>query len=242
MARKKSFILYTDSAKQVALLSDAQAGLLFKAILEYARTGEEGSFSDGMVNMLYSILTSQMARDAAKYEEICEKRRENARKGGKAKAAKWQQKLHDTENDTVTVNDTENDTVTVSDTETVSDTVCDTDTEPVSECVCDPVHEPDEVTTHNTTAAAFSIQDALALAELLGYHWDQTEAAHFLAYNLGKGRTDGWRYAVQRWEMNRPKYAPGRTQTEDCMSPEEIAYMNECLSLVNRFREDEESA
>ena len=123
MARKNSFILYTDNAKQINLLNDAQAGLLFKALLEYARTGEEGSFQDGMVNMLYSILTAQMERDAAKYQEICEKRKEAARKGGAPKgnqnAAKttkttncnqMQAKQPDTENETETVNDTENET------------------------------------------------------------------------------------------------------------------------------------
>lgn len=238
MARKNSFILYTDNAKQINLLNDAQAGLLFKALLAYAQTGEEGSFQDGMVNMLYSILTAQMERDAAKYQEICEKRKEAARKGGAPKGNQNAAKTTKTTN-CYQMQAKQPDT----DTDTVSDTV--TDTETVSESVC--VNEPETETapaggdTHNTTQTetAFTEQDALQMADVLGYHWDQAEAAHFLAYNKERKRTSDWFYAVKRWEAqrrNHPKPLPaGNADADD-------ALMNEYLSLVNRFREDEESA
>lgn len=85
----------------------------------------------------------------------------------------------------------------------------------------------------------------MKLAERFGYQWSRQEAEDFLAYNLDKGRTDGWSYAVQRWEKNRQKRGSGtgrghRKRTKADMTPEEIAQMNEYLSVANRFREDEE--
>lgn len=80
MAERKSFMLYLDNYKQWEMLDDAQAGALIKAIYRYASTGEQLDSADGMVMMAFSFITSQIDRDAEKYDETCKKRAESARK------------------------------------------------------------------------------------------------------------------------------------------------------------------
>lgn len=80
MAERKSFMLYLDNLRQWEMLSDEQAGVLIKALHRYAQSGEQLRSADGMVMMAYSFITSQIDRDAEKYDETCKKRAENARK------------------------------------------------------------------------------------------------------------------------------------------------------------------
>ena len=122
---------------------------------------------------------------------------------------------------------------------------CDSERDPDCDPVCVP--DPECAGAHDTahTHASISVENVLKLAEQFGYQWSRQEAEDFLAYNLDKGRTDGWSYAMQRWEKNRPKHGSGssrRKRAEDNMTPEEIAEMNDYLGTVNRFREDEEGA
>ena len=77
-----SFVLYTDYKEQVALLPDDEAGQLLKALLQYVETGETPKFS-GMLKMCFSFIAAQIHRDKEKYIDVCEKRAEAGRKGGK---------------------------------------------------------------------------------------------------------------------------------------------------------------
>ena len=87
MTKKKAFMVYIDNETQVNLLDDAAAGKLFKALFRFAR-GEDVGFEDGMLQMICSFMTAQMARDLEKYEEVCRKRSASGRRGGKASAGK----------------------------------------------------------------------------------------------------------------------------------------------------------
>ena len=60
MAKKKSFILFIDRKKELAMLNNEQAGILFKAVMEYADTGEELVSDDLGVRMLFSVFQSQI--------------------------------------------------------------------------------------------------------------------------------------------------------------------------------------
>lgn len=73
MAEKKSFLIYLDNQKQVNMLTDEQAGKLFKALFEFARSGIETDFKDGMTAMIFSFMADSIARDTAKYKAKCEK-------------------------------------------------------------------------------------------------------------------------------------------------------------------------
>lgn len=117
---KKSFVLYCNYRDHIKLLSIEDKAKLLDAIFDYAN-GEEVEL-EGAVGMAFSFITAQMDRDTAKYEEKCEKLRENGSKGGLAKAKNAKQKLandskakqglaivadndNDNDNDNVTDND-----------------------------------------------------------------------------------------------------------------------------------------
>ena len=59
MPKKKSFILYAEYIRQVQILSDEDAGKLFKAILEYVNTKELPTL-DGMAAMAFSFIANQL--------------------------------------------------------------------------------------------------------------------------------------------------------------------------------------
>ena len=84
--KAKSFVLYTDYAKHIARLTDEEAGKLFLAIFEYAESGKIPEFS-GALMMCFSFIADQIARDKEKYPDVCKKRAEAGRKGGKQKQA-----------------------------------------------------------------------------------------------------------------------------------------------------------
>ena len=79
MPKKKSFILYAEYIRQVLILSDVDAGKLFKAILEYVNTKELPTL-DGMAAMAFSFIANQLDGDLQRYNEVCQKRAENIKK------------------------------------------------------------------------------------------------------------------------------------------------------------------
>lgn len=81
MATKKSFVLFTDRKKEIDMLSDAQCGVLFKAILRYADTGERLESGDLAVQVLFSVFASQIDSCNEKWEAIKKKRSEAGKKG-----------------------------------------------------------------------------------------------------------------------------------------------------------------
>lgn len=83
MSEKKSFILYTDNRSQINMLSDQQAGRLFKALFAFAESGDIPAFEDGMTTMAFSFISAQIKRDSDKYDDVCKKRSENGKKGGR---------------------------------------------------------------------------------------------------------------------------------------------------------------
>lgn len=79
---KKSFQLYNDYMDTVNLMPDEEAGRLFKAILAHANGIDEGELS-GVSLIAFSLIKSQMDRDAEKYRAKCEANRMNGALGGR---------------------------------------------------------------------------------------------------------------------------------------------------------------
>ena len=79
MPKKKSFILYADYIKHIERLSDDEAGKLFKAIFEYVNEGRLPDL-DGMSAMAFSFISNQLDNDLQKYETVCQKRAESAKR------------------------------------------------------------------------------------------------------------------------------------------------------------------
>lgn len=88
---KSSFVMYTEYAEQIELLSMEQRGLLFTAIMAYA-AGNDMPEMDAVTTMAFSFIRSRMDADNEKYRKTCEARREAGKKGGRPKS---DQKNHD---------------------------------------------------------------------------------------------------------------------------------------------------
>lgn len=81
---KESFILYTEYKKYIDKLSMEQRGELLTAIMAH-ETEEAFDVTDPVVDMLFGMIETRLARDAEKYEEIVEARREAGSHGGAPK-------------------------------------------------------------------------------------------------------------------------------------------------------------
>lgn len=128
MATKKSFVLFTDRKKEIDMLSDAQCGVLFKAILRYADTGERLESEDLVVQVLFSVFASQIDSCNEKWEAIKKKRSEAGKKGMKNRWGKSKQAITN-DNNVIGVITSDNKPkqtitkITVTDTDTVTGTV-----------------------------------------------------------------------------------------------------------------------
>jgi hypothetical protein len=114
MRGKKSFVLYTDLKEVVDKLPDAEAGVLFKLILDYVNDLDpkpEGL----LMEVAFEPIKQQLKRDLKKWEGIIGKRST----AGRLSAA--QRQLMSTLVDSSATDSTDTDTDT--DTDTVSDTV-----------------------------------------------------------------------------------------------------------------------
>lgn len=81
---KLSYVkLYADASETVDLLSDTEAGRLFKAVLHHVNGTEDEL--PGQEKLVYSMLKAQFERDAEAYEQFSEKQRKNGEKGGRPK-------------------------------------------------------------------------------------------------------------------------------------------------------------
>ena len=83
-AERKGFVMYDNYIEQVELLTDAEAGKLFRALLRFSGTGESPRF-EGKLMLAFSFMKGQIQRDAEKYADVCKKRKEAGKKGGRPK-------------------------------------------------------------------------------------------------------------------------------------------------------------
>ena len=89
MAGEKTILIYTEDFDDLEELTDSDAGILLKAILQYMNDGTETErLNDaGDARVMFRYIRRRIDRDKKKYAEICQKRAESGRKGGFAKQA-----------------------------------------------------------------------------------------------------------------------------------------------------------
>lgn len=87
MAKKKAFVLYVDMRERLAQLHDDEAGILFKAILDYAADRKPLCTDNRLLEYAFSEIKQQLDRDAMKYDEIRSKRAEAGAEGARKR---WQ--------------------------------------------------------------------------------------------------------------------------------------------------------
>ena len=62
---KDSFVMYTKYEEQISLLTDAQAGVLLRAMLKY-QSGQDLPQMDGMTQMAFSFIKAKMDEENQK--------------------------------------------------------------------------------------------------------------------------------------------------------------------------------
>ena len=87
MAKKDSFVLYTEQKAVLDKLTDEQAGKLIKAIYEYVETGKMPEL-ENVLDLVITPFKTVLDKDKAKYEEVSKARAEAGSKGGKQKQTK----------------------------------------------------------------------------------------------------------------------------------------------------------
>lgn len=240
MKKKTRFVMYCEYREQIGTLTDEQSGQLFKALIEYADEGTTHELHDPLVKLCFSFIRAQMDRDTEKWEDTLRARSEAGKKGGAPKgnrnAAKKQPKQ---------AKQREN--------ENVYENVYENENEDENVNVCENVYEDENVradenapaapsthTAHTDKQEVLSVEAVLDRARAHGYGWDASEAERFLAYNADKGRTQGWDFAIDRWEERRQEHVhrPPKPQAFPTMglSPS----LDDYASLVNRFADLEE--
>lgn len=86
MSEKKSFLVYFDWEEPFGCMTDEELGMIFRAMLRFAKNGELPEFENKTLYMVFSFVKNAIERDMAAYEEKCRKNAENGKKGGKKKA------------------------------------------------------------------------------------------------------------------------------------------------------------
>ena len=77
---KDSFVMYTKYEEQISLLTDAQAGVLLRAMIKY-QSGQDLPKMDGMTQMAFAFIKQQIDFDNHKYDAMCEAKREAGKLG-----------------------------------------------------------------------------------------------------------------------------------------------------------------
>jgi hypothetical protein len=125
---KKSFILYADLIHTVNELTDAEAGMLFKIVLDYVNDLNP-TVNDRLLKLVFEPIKRQLKRDLKEWEDTRLKRSEAGRTGGLhsgiARSKTKQNEATVPENKQTQANEAV--TVTVTDNVTVTDTVNDND-------------------------------------------------------------------------------------------------------------------
>ncbi len=68
--KSNSFIVYCDLNDQLQLLSDEEAGIVFKNIIGYSLTGQLCLTDNKAVNVVLVGMATQIDRNKQKYEEV----------------------------------------------------------------------------------------------------------------------------------------------------------------------------
>ena len=84
MANKKDSVIFYQRQRKICkeFLSMEQFGRLMDALFDLDDGGDPDVSDDKMVAMAFAFMSLQQKIDREKYEKICEKNRENGKKGG----------------------------------------------------------------------------------------------------------------------------------------------------------------
>lgn len=73
----------------------------------------------------------------------------------------------------------------------------------------------------------------------LGYQWSEQELMDFILFNEERGWKNSPKHAAPKWEKQRQRFEKKGMPAVQDMTQQEIDTLNDYLSVVNRFKEDE---
>ena len=83
----KGFMLYKRYKPMIDVLSDEQAGKLIRILFAYFETWEEPQIEDGMIKMVFAMVSADMKAADENWKKMCSRNAENGRKGGRPRKA-----------------------------------------------------------------------------------------------------------------------------------------------------------
>ena len=224
---KESIVIYARQRTALKRLTDAQRGVLLDALLTYAG-GEEPTFTDGMVMVAFDFFRTQIDIDRAKYDEVCEKRREAGRSGGLAKKAnatkcyqmqaKESKTKHDNDNDNENNNDNDNENNTLT---SVEATTLPTRTRTTERFVRPTIKEIEAYIAEKSYT--FSAQAFFDYYEANGWR-------------VGKNPMKKWKAACANWqrmEQERKQQKPNQYGSNNEDHPTNAEIIRQTYELIN---------
>ncbi len=82
----KSFVMYKEWGQHLQMLSDEEVGRLMRAVYALISDEDIPELGDRTITVIFNMMKECIMRDAAKWEETRQTRRENGAKGGRARA------------------------------------------------------------------------------------------------------------------------------------------------------------
>lgn len=180
--------MYKSWGAAIKNMDDVQAGALLKAIYAY-QAGEETEL-DGAISFVFDLIRDKFEDDAEKYEKECQKKAENGRKGGLAKAKSDKQEL-------ASAKSAKQELAEVSKASKTKQNLHDTDTE--SDTDTDALIDESENTRARGNAFQKKPDDAFTLS-------DQEEKE--LAGSMGDGNLARYKAKVKDWYLDHERSLP----------------------------------
>ena len=210
--KRKGFIVFFDIAESLEAFNDEETGRIFRAMIAYAKNGEELPLPDREA-IAFGFIKPQLERDGERYADICAKRKaaiearwNNEKNTNDTNEYKSIQKIQMNTNDTKTNTKTKTDTNT--DTKTSTNTNTNTNTESVLP------HKPPKGAEPQKRFIAPTVE---MVAEYCRERNNGVDAQRFVDYYSsngwkvgGRGAMKDWKAAVRTWEGN--GYGGGATK------------------------------
>lgn len=202
---RKSFVLYTESLNVLDVLTDEQAGKLFRVIRDYAKDGTLPD--DPLMKVAFSNFRDYLDRDGKIYEERCRRGRENGKLGGRPPKEKKTDKTdigfsETQKTDIGFLKPTETQKTDIryvsdSDSVSVSDSVSDSDKE-----------RGDKSPTRRGRFSPPTVEEVREYCRERGNGIDAEQFIDFYqakGWMVGKNKMKDWRASVRNWERRDTK-------------------------------------
>ena len=210
---KNSFILYADIISTISLLSNEEAGKLFKLILDYQNGIDlQNNSIDFSIKLVLFPIIEQFKRDKNKWESIKNERKEAGRLGGLAKQANAKfakQNLAKPSKSSKTKQSLANLAVSVSVSDSVNDSVNDSVSDSVSDSDyknIDIINCQEKEKEKNKKEKEFLIPSIEEISSYCNERNNGINPQKFFnfyeskGWMIGKNKMKDWKASIRTWE------------------------------------------